>query len=352
MLYSSSRPDRPRRVPLLCAVAATLFGLAACGQETPVTTIRFDAFGGQVDLSLVGVDRQQAQQAASLVQQDFAFLQDAWHSWQPGPMGRVNQMLLTEEPFVAPPSTMPLVRLSKDFEEQSGGLFNPAIGYLMDLWGFHADAVRSRPPPPAQHIERLVAAAPGMSQIDIEGLELHGHNPAIKLDFDSIAKSHAMDLAIEHLRELGIKSALIKAGGEVRVIGDRSGQPWRITIRRPSGSGVLAIVPMGGDESLVTKADYDRNFVFKGEIYHAIIDPRTGSPARGTRSVTVLHRDATTAAAAATAMFVAGPTDWEAVAHAMDIRYVLLVDAEGTLHMNAAMADRIELVDTGARIAP
>ncbi|RKT44429.1 FAD:protein FMN transferase [Thiocapsa rosea] len=351
MLYSSSRLASPRRAHRLCAIAAALFGLAACGQETPVTTIRFDAFGGQVDLSLVSVDRHQAQQAASLVQQDFAFLQDAWHSWQPGPMGRVNQMLVTEEPFVAPPSTMPLVRLSKDFEEKSGGLFNPAIGYLMDLWGFHAGAVRSRPPPPEQ-IKRLVAAAPSMRQIDIEGLELHGHNPAIKLDFDSIAKSHAMDLAIEHLRELGIKSALIKAGGEVRVIGDRSGQPWRITIARPSGSGVLAIVPMRGDESLVTKADYDRNFVFKGEIYHAIIDPRTGSPARGTRSVTVLHRDATTAAAAATAMFVAGPTDWEAVARAMDIRYVLLVDAEGTLHMNQAMADRIELVDTGARVAP
>jgi FAD:protein FMN transferase len=352
LLYPSSRPDRPRRAPLLCTIGAALFGLAACGQETPVTTIRFDAFGGEVDLSLVSVDRQQAQQAASLVQQDFAFLQDAWHSWQPGPMGRVNQLLLTEEPFVAPPSTMPLVRVSKELEAKSGGLFNPAIGYLMDLWGFHAGAVRSRPPPPEQQIRQLVAATPSMSQIDIEGLELHGHNPFIKLDFDSIAKSHALDLAIEHLRELGIKNALVQTGGEVRVIGDRSGQPWRITIRRPSGSGVLAIVPMRGDESLVTKADYDRNFVFKGEIYHAIIDPRTGSPARGTRSVTVLHRDATTAAAAATAMFVAGPTDWETVARAMNIRYVLLVDAEGTLHMNEAMADRIELVDTDARIAP
>jgi thiamine biosynthesis lipoprotein len=352
VLYSSSRPGRLRRAPLLYAIAAALLGLAACGQETPVTTIRFDAFGGQIDLSLVNVDRRQAQQAAYLIQQDFAFLQDAWHSWQPGPMGRVNQMLVSEEPFVAPPSTMPLVRLSKEFESQSGGLFNPAIGYLMDLWGFHAGAVRSRPPPPEQQIQQLVAAAPSMRQIDIEGLELHGHNPSIKLDFDNIAKSHALDLAIEHLRELGIKSALIKAGGEVRVIGDRSGQPWRITIRRPSGSGVLAIVPMRGDESLVTKADYDRNFVFKGEIYHAIIDPRTGSPARGTRSVTVLHRDATTAAAAATAMFIAGPADWEAVARAMDIRYVLLVDAEGTLHMNQAMADRIKLVDAGAPIAP
>jgi thiamine biosynthesis lipoprotein len=348
--YPSSRAIGPWRPFVLAGLTAALLTLAACGQETPVTTTRFNAFGAQVDLSLVGVDQRQARQAASLIQQDFAFMQQAWHSWHPGPMGRVNQMLLTGEPFVAPPSTMPLVRLSKEYETKSGGLFNPAIGYLMDLWGFHADSVRSRPPPPSQQIARLVAAKPSMAQIDLEGLELQGHNKAIKLDFDNIAKAHALDVAIDHLRELGIKSALVQAGGEVRVIGDRSGQPWRITIRRASGSGVLAIVPMRGDESLVTKSDYDRNFVFKGAIYHAIIDPRTGSPAAHSRSVTVLHQDAATAAAAATALFIAGPAEWHAVATQMGIRYALLVDAEGTLHMNPAMAERIELVDGTARV--
>jgi FAD:protein FMN transferase len=343
--YLSSRSKR-----LLCAIAA-LLALAACSKETPVTSVRFDAFATSIDLSLVGVDQQQARQAEALIKQDFLFLEQAWHSWQPGPMGRINRMLITGEPFVAPPSTMPLVRLSKEYEARSGGLFNPAIGYLMDLWGFHADVLDSRPPPPPDQIARLVQAAPSMEQIDIRGLELQGHNKAIRLDFDNIAKGYALDLAIEQLRELGIKSALVQAGGEVRVIGDRSGQPWRITIRRPSGTGVLAIVPMRGDESLVTKSDYDRNFVYNGKTHHAIIDPRTGSPASATKSVSVLHTDATTAAAAATALFIAGPDAWHAVASGMGIRYVLLVDAEGTLHMNPAMAERIELVGDTAQVA-
>jgi thiamine biosynthesis lipoprotein len=329
-----------------------LLGLSACGEDTPVTSTRFDAFGTVVDISLVSVDRKQAGEAMALIQEDFAFLERAWHAWQPGPMGRLNQLLASGESFIAPPSSMPLVRLSKQFEEQSGGLFNPAIGHLIDLWGFHADAVRSRPPPPAQQIQRLVEAAPSTSQIDVDGLELRGHNPAIRLDFDSIATAYALDLAMEHVRALGIRSALVQAGGQVRVSGDRSGQPWKITIRRTSGAGVLAIVPLRGDESLVTKADYDRNFVFKGETYHAILDPRTGSPARDTRSVSVLHSDAVTAAAAATAIFIAGPTDWHRVARQMGVRYVLLVDAEGTLHMNPAMAARIELVDGSARVQP
>ncbi|MBK1644223.1 thiamine biosynthesis protein ApbE [Thiocapsa imhoffii] len=338
-----------RHVRPVWLLLATLI-LAACGQDTPVTTARFQAFSTSVDMSLVGVNRQQARQAAALIQEDFLFLQRDTHVWQPGPMGRLNQMLATSEPFVAPPSVMPLVRLSKIYEEQSDGLFNPAIGHLMDLWGFHAEAVRSRPPPPSPQIKRLVEAAPSLRQIDIDGLELRGHNPAIMLDFDALTKAYALDLAINHLRDLGIKSAMIQAGGEVRVIGDRAGQPWRITIRRPSGAGVLAIVPLRGDESLVTKADYDRNFVFKGEIYHAIIDPRTGSPARASRSVTVLHTDATTAAAAATALFIAGPTDWQRVATDLGISHALLVDADGAVHMNPTMAQRIELVDASAQV--
>lgn len=348
MLYASSCSTAPNR--LLGILLVALLALSGCGEETPVTTTRLNAFGTQIDLSLVGVDLKQAREATTLIEQELASLEKDWHPWQPGPMGRVNQLLATGEPFVASPSIMPLVRMSQVYETQSDGLFNPAIGYLMDLWGFHADAVRSRPPPPAQQIDRLVATKPSMQQITIEGLELRGSNPSIKLDFDAIAKGYALDMAIDHLRDLGIKSAQMQAGGEVRVIGDRAGQPWRPTIRRASGAGVLAIVPMRGDDSLVTKADYDRNFVFKGAIYHAILDPRTGSPAGLSRSVTVLHQDATTAAAAATALFIAGPENWHAVATKMGVRYVLLVDAEGTLHMNPAMAERIELVDTSARV--
>ncbi|NCA69299.1 MAG: FAD:protein FMN transferase [Sphingobacteriia bacterium] len=345
MLYSASSA-----APRLLTLATLLLVLGGCGKETPVSTTRFDAFDTQVDLSLVGVDPEQAREAANGLREELAILEQDWHPWRPGPMGRVNQLLITGEPFVAPPSIMPLVKLGQDFETRSGGLFNPAIGYLLDLWGFHGDTVRSRPPPPAQQVKRLVEAQPSMSQIEILGLELRGRNPSIKLDFDAIAKGYALDLAVARLRDLGIDSALIQAGSEIRVIGDRAGQPWRATIRRASGSGVLAIVPLRGDESLVTKADYDRNFVFKGDLHHAIIDPRTGAPARETRSVTVLHRDATTAAAGATALFIAGPTDWPAVAARMGLRYVLLVDQEGTLHMNPAMAERIELVETGVRI--
>jgi thiamine biosynthesis lipoprotein len=186
-----------------------------------------------------------------------------------------------------------------------------------------------------------------MSDIEVEGILIRSKNPAVKLDFGAIGKGYGIDLAVAHLRELGIDNAIVNAGGDLRAIGDRSGQPWRIAIRRPTG-GVFGIIGVSGDESVFTSGDYERNFIYEGKTYHHIIDPRTGWPAEGTRAVTVIHTDGTTADAAATALFVAGPDHWYEIAKRMGIRYVLLLDSEGTVHMNPEMAERIELMDRDA----
>ena len=136
----------------------------------------------------------------------------------------------------------------------------------------------------------------------------------------------------------------------MRAIGSRAGTPWRIAIKKPTGTGVLGVIKTDTDESIFTSGDYERNFVHEGVRYHHIIDPRSGYPVEGVSSVTVIHADATTADAAATALFVAGPKDWHRIARQLGIKYVLMIDAEGTLHMNPAMQDRIELLEPDNKI--
>lgn len=337
------RPD----VLALAALLAVL--LTGCGAQTPVYTTRFLAFGTLIDLSIVGVERTRAEQASDLIERDFDYMQQAWHAWEPGPLGRVNRLIADRQTFAAPPSILPLIHKSMELADQSGDRFNPAIGHLVDLWGFHTDAPECRPPPERTRIERLVAAAPRMDNLHLEGMLLSSDNPAVKLDFGAIGKGYGIDLAMTHLRELGISNAMLNAGGDLRAVGDRSGQPWRVAIRNPEG-GVLGVILVSGDESLFSSGDYNRNFIYEGKTYHHIIDPRTGYPAEGTRSVTVAHTDATTADAAATALFVAGPDHWHEVAQRMGVRFVLLVDSEGTLHMNPAMAERFEPVDEDVEI--
>jgi len=97
---------------------------------------------------------------------------------------------------------------------------------------------------------------------------------------------------------------------------------------------------------IFTSGDYERFFEYEGKRYHHIIDPRDGYPARGTRSVTVLHERGSTADAAATALFVAGPSRWQEIARRMGIDRVMLVDDRGQIHISLAMAQRVQFLDS------
>jgi len=328
---------------VLLLLATLLTG--GCGRKDPAHTAIIYAFGTLIELTVLGVDAQLAEQAKSAMEEDFATMHRTWHAWEESPLTRVNRLLPSGTPFAAPPSVLPLIERSTRLAEMSDHLFNPAIGRLIALWGFQGKHSDCHPPPAPHAIEKLLEANPRMTDLSLDGIMLSSRNPAVQLDFGAFGKGYGIDLAIHHLQEMGIRNAIVNAGGDLRAIGSRDGLPWRIAIRRPSGSGVFAILEVQGDESVFTSGDYERNFIYEGQRYHHIIDPRTGYPAKGTRSVTVVHPDAATADAAATALFVAGPKLWTEVARRMGLHYVLLVDTEGTLYMNPAMAERIELLE-------
>jgi thiamine biosynthesis lipoprotein len=184
-----------------------------------------------------------------------------------------------------------------------------------------------------------------MSDIEVDGTRLRGRNVSLRLDFSPLIRADAIDLAIARLRGLGVHNAQVRSGPDLRAIGDRGGQPWRVPIPRGSGSGVFATLNLQGDESVVTRAAHDRDWIYSGTTYHYLLDPRTGRPASGSQSVTVIHPEATVAAAAAVALFVAGVEDWHRVAQDLGIRYCLLVDNAGTVHLNPELRDRIDIVD-------
>ena len=151
-------------------------------------------------------------------------------------------------------------------------------------------------------------------------------------------------IVIVHLPAV-IHNAIINTGGDLSVSGTHGNRPWRIGIRHPRKEAAIAWLEASDNESVFTSGDYERYYMHKGKRYHHILDPRTGYPAQGSSSVTVIHDNAAEADAAATALFVAGPQYWHSIALSMGIRYVMLIDTEGTIHMNPAMVERIHFIN-------
>jgi len=303
---------------------------------------QFIALGTLVEIKLYDVNPQLAQQAIKAVEADFQFMHKTWHAWKPGPVTRLNSLIkMSSQEISIAPSILPLIQRAQELSARSDGLFNPATGALLHLWGFQSDEPPKGPPPDPGEIAKLVAAKPQMSDLRVDGVQLHSSNSAVRLDFGGFAKGVAIDYAIQRLRDFGIKNAVVNAGGDLRAIGQHGDRAWRVGIQNPRGSGVLGAIDIKGDACVFTSGDYERYFEYKGVRYSHIIDPRSGYPARGFSSVTVLDNDAGLADAAATAIFVAGPKDWFRIAKKMGVQGVMVVDDKGQISMDPYMKTRV-----------
>ena len=112
----------------------------------------------------------------------------------------------------------------------------------------------------------------------------------------------------------------------------------------------MASIDMEDALCVFTSGSYERYYEYDGQVYHHILDPRTGYPARHTRSVTVIAEDPVLADAAATALFVAGPEHWTDIAASMNIQHVLLLDDKETVYLTPELAGHIHFERKPARI--
>lgn len=155
--------------------------------------------------------------------------------------------------------------------------------------------------------------------------------PGVSIDLGGIAKGYAVDTSIMILQKAGVRHAIITAGGDSRIIGDRRGRPWMIGIRDPRKSrAVKGMVPLI-NSALSTSGDYERYFVENGEHFHHILRPDTGKSARQLRSVTVLGPDATTTDALSTSVFVMGPEKGMALVEKWQGFEAILIDQQDRL---------------------
>ncbi len=309
------------------------------------------SFGTLIDISILNNKPEQAQLAIDDISSKFDSLHDQWHPWKNGTLGQANKNFSNRDFFSSSASILKLIKDSTLLSEQSNGLFNPAIGQLIKLWQFDQlenEHYQFKLPDP-EKIQALIKQNPQMRDIVMNETQIKSSNPSVILDFGAFAKGAAIEQMINILEQYNISNALINAGGDLKVLGTKNGKAWRIGIKNPahaqktSEKPIIAAISLNNNEALFTSGNYERFFEFQGKHYHHIIDPRTGYPARGTLSVTVLSSDAALADAASTALFIAGPELWPEIARKMAVQYVMLIADDNKIYLSPAMAERIEL---------
>ncbi|MBO9713331.1 FAD:protein FMN transferase [Sphingomonas sp.] len=225
--------------------------------------------------------------------------------WEPGSdLGRFNR----SEPGrwqPLPPGFAKVLAAALDVAERSGGAFDPAMGRLVDLWGFGPPGPRMDLPSPAE-IEDALAVS-GRARIELDDRRARRSAPA-QLDLSGIAKGHAVDVVAELLRSIGVADCLVEVGGELRGEGIKpDGQPWWVDLAAVPGSRMLPLRVALHGLSVATSGDYLRAFRHGGRRYAHTLDPRTGAPVtNGVASVSVLHPCCMLADAWATALTVLG----------------------------------------------
>jgi thiamine biosynthesis lipoprotein len=335
-------------------VLAVALVLAACGKnELPTYEEQGYVFGTLVEISVYGEDEGKARKAVASVMQEFQRLHNLLHAWKPSALSDLNAAIAKGESREVTPEIAAMLKDAAQLSAQSDGLFNPAIGGLVKLWGFHADEFKAVLPDEKQ-LAVLVAAKPQMSDLvfspapDGKGELVRSKNKAVLLDLGGYAKGYALDRAAALLKQQGIRNALVNIGGNVLAMGQHGDRAWRIGIQHPRKPGPIATLELHDGEAIGTSGDYQRYFELGGKRYCHLIDPRNGQPVQGVQAVTILTHGphaGTLSDAPSKPLFISGSAGWRAAAQKMDLSEALLIDGGGVVHLTAAMQKRLEFAD-------
>ncbi|NMA61724.1 MAG: FAD:protein FMN transferase, partial [Firmicutes bacterium] len=225
------------------------------------------------------------------------------------------------------PTTLQLIELGIKIGEVSHGAFDITIGAVLDLWGFGSGLY---------HVPTEEELAEALATVDYTQVEVNHNTSEVRipqgtiLDLGGIAKGFVVDSGISLLRKGKVQRSIINAGGDISVIGRRpDGQPWRVGVQDPDlPSDIRWILPLDNN-SVVTSGDYQRFFTKDGQRYHHILDPKTGYPARGLRSVTIVGENGATSDALSTAVFVLGWEKGRALVESLDnVEAILVSDTD------------------------
>jgi thiamine biosynthesis lipoprotein len=289
--------------------------------------------GTAIAVDLWYEDEVRGRELTQAVMDEMQRIDELMSTYKPGSeLSRINSRA-GDEAVPVSAELLALIRQALDFSRLTDGAFDITYASAGQYYDF-----RKHIRPSA---ERLAQAVPAIDyhhiQIDPQHATIRFLHPGVRIDLGGIAKGYAVDRCIAILQAAGVKSAMVNAGGDTRVLGKHWQQPWMVGIRDPRNKeGLVTMIPLE-DAAISTSGDYERYFEQGGVRFHHILNPRTGTSTSGVRSVSIIGAQATTTDALSTSVFVMGTEPGLKLVDSLPDIEAVIIDNEGRMFYSAGL---------------
>ncbi len=248
-----------------------------------------DAMGSTYSIAIYGDDRVRMEAAVDAAFDEVHRLDDMLSNYKPASEWSEVNRRAAEKPMRISPELFRLLLACMEYSSQSEGAFDITVGPLMKVWGFYRGS---------GHLPHRPEVAAALTRVGYRHVHLDPSaqtvwfdRPGVELDPGGIGKGYAVDRMVDILRQKGFATALVAgSGSSIYGMGAPPDEPrgWRVDIRNPWNPRKIAAEVFLKDMSMSTSGSYEKFFRAEGKIYAHIMDPRTGYPARGSVSVSVI----------------------------------------------------------------
>ncbi len=246
---------------------------------------------------------------------------------------------------IVSPEVLDVVERSLTYARLSGGAFDISFYALKGLWHFDDD-LRPELPTPGEIRRRLPLIDWRQIHVDRQRRAIRLGRAGMAINLGGIGKGYAVDAAVRVLKNAGLKDGVVQAGGDLMLFGNKGGKPFMAGVRDPRSTRAddyFAVCAVS-DHAFSTAGDYERGFVKDGTRYHHILDPRTGYPSSGARSVTIYAKDATVADGLDDAVLILGAEKGLQLVESLPDVGAIIVDGQNRVHISRRLQGQVHIV--------
>jgi len=324
-------------------VAACRQGGAPAGQ-THLVERAGPAMGSELRLTAWTADEGAARSAFDAAFTEFDRLDGLMSVWRAGSDVLRMNAAAGERAVPVSADVRDALRTARQISEWTGGKFDVTFGALADVWKFDHDQDNTVPDAGAIQ-RRLPLIDYRQIEIDESTGTVRVKRRGMRVHLGGIGKGYAVEHAMNIMRRAGLRDFLIQAGGDLYAAGLKDGKPWRLGIDDPRGPGGRSFATVDlSDGTFSTSGDYARSFMKDGIRYHHLLDPATGQPARGCRSVTIVADSPLLADGLSTGVFILGPIDGMALIERLPDVEGVIVTAKNEVLVSSGLKDTFVLL--------